>query len=151
MIRLVLFLLLNFGALGLGSYLMGEGPMGLWYQELNKAPWTPPGWVFGAAWTLIMVALSIYMSKAVQVPQWSKTLIVLYALQWVLNVSWNPLFFMFHKMGASLVVMLLLIAVVAAMALVGKKELPLASWWLTPYLLWLSIAATLNGYALMHN
>ncbi len=148
---LLLFLLLNFGALGLGSYLMGDGPQGVWYQALEKAPWTPPGWVFGAAWTFIMITFSIYMSKAVQVKEMRTVFIWLFAVQWVLNVSWNPLFFMFHNMGWSLVVMLLLIAVVAALAIVGKKSLPLASWWLTPYLLWLSIAATLNGYALVHN
>ena len=41
--RLLLFFVLNFSALALGSYLMGEGPMGSWYTNLNKAPWTPPG------------------------------------------------------------------------------------------------------------
>lgn len=65
--RLVLFFVLNFGALALGSYLMGEGPLGSWYTNLNKAPWTPPGWVFGASWTLIMICLSLFMNKAVQV------------------------------------------------------------------------------------
>ena len=44
--RLLFFLLLNFGGLALGSFLMGEGPTGMWYSNLNKAPWTPPGWVF---------------------------------------------------------------------------------------------------------
>ena len=61
--RLTLFLIVHFAALGLGSALMGTGPMGNWYQDLNKAPWTPPGWVFGAAWTLIMIFLSIAMAK----------------------------------------------------------------------------------------
>ena len=36
--RLLFFLLLNFGALALGSFLMGEGPTGIWYSNLNKAP-----------------------------------------------------------------------------------------------------------------
>ena len=51
--RLLFFLLLNFGALALGGFLMGEGPSSAWYSNLNKAPWTPPGWVFGASWTVI--------------------------------------------------------------------------------------------------
>jgi tryptophan-rich sensory protein len=25
------------------------------YLNLNKAPWTPAGWVFGAAWTSVML------------------------------------------------------------------------------------------------
>ena len=50
-----LFLLLNFGALAIGSYFMNNGPQSNWYLTLNKAPWTPPGWVFGVAWTTIMI------------------------------------------------------------------------------------------------
>ena len=47
---LILFLVLNFGALGIGTILMDNGPQSLWYT-FNQAPWTPMGWVFGAAWT----------------------------------------------------------------------------------------------------
>lgn len=46
---LILFLVLNFGALGIGTILMDNGPQSLWYTSLNQAPWTPMGWVFGAA------------------------------------------------------------------------------------------------------
>jgi tryptophan-rich sensory protein len=60
--NLILFLVLNFAALGIGSFLMGSSPVeNSWYQSLNLAPWTPPGWVFGAAWTTIMTLFSIYM------------------------------------------------------------------------------------------
>jgi benzodiazapine receptor len=62
LVRIIVFAVLNFGALGIGVYLMGQGATSDWYQGLNKAPWTPPGWVFGAAWTTIMVFFSIYMS-----------------------------------------------------------------------------------------
>ena len=58
-----LFLVLNFGALGVGGFLMGSSPaQNTWYFSQNLAPWTPPGWVFGAAWTLIMLLFSVYMT-----------------------------------------------------------------------------------------
>ena len=57
----VLFLLINFGGLAFGSWLMNNGPMTDWYADLNKAPWSPPGWVFGFAWTTIMVCFSFYL------------------------------------------------------------------------------------------
>ena len=101
--RLPLFFVLNFGALALGSYLMGEGPMGSWYTNLNKAPWTPPGWVFGASWTLIMICLSIFMNKAVQIEALSKTILWIYGVQLVLNILWNPLFFDLHWVGIALI------------------------------------------------
>ncbi|MDH3796458.1 MAG: tryptophan-rich sensory protein, partial [Flavobacteriaceae bacterium] len=61
-LRLIVFLVLNFGALALGSLFTNMGISSDWYSELSKAPWTPPGWVFGAAWTTIMLCFSVYMA-----------------------------------------------------------------------------------------
>ena len=58
-----IFLAINFGGLAFGSWLMNNGPTSDWYSNLNKAPWTPPGWVFGVAWTTIMICFSIYLAK----------------------------------------------------------------------------------------
>jgi benzodiazapine receptor len=149
--RLILFFILNFGALALGSYLMGEGPLGSWYTNLNKAPWTPPGWVFGAAWTLIMVCLSLFMNKAVQVESLGNTILWIYAVQLVFNIAWNPLFFDLHWMGWALVEIIILVFIVGAMALIAKPHLPKVTWLLTPYVVWLCIAITLNAYALQNN
>ena len=149
--RLVLFFILNFGALALGSYLMGEGPLGTWYTNLNKAPWTPPGWVFGASWTLIMICLSIFMNKAVEIESMRNTILWVYAIQLVFNIAWNPLFFDLHWMGWALVEIIILVFIVGAMALIAKPHLPKVTWLLTPYVVWLCIAITLNAYALQNN
>lgn len=149
--KLLVFFILNFGALALGSYLMGEGPTGNWYTNLNKAPWTPPGWVFGAAWTLIMVCLSIFMNKAVQIEALRKTILWIYGVQLVLNILWNPLFFNFHWTGLALIEIITLVFVVGFMALKAKPYLPQLTWLLTPYAVWLCVAITLNAYALQNN
>ena len=60
-LRVIIFLVLNFAALGLGGLFTSKGVPSDWYQHLNKAPWTPPGWAFGFAWTLIMICFSFYM------------------------------------------------------------------------------------------
>ena len=126
--RLVFFFLLNFGALALGSYLMGEGPTGNWYTNLNKAPWTPPGWVFGASWTLIMVCLSIFMNKAVQIDSLRTSILWIYAVQLVLNILWNPLFFNLHWTGFALIEIITLVFVIGFMALKAKPYLPQLTW-----------------------
>src|SRR6056300_2016644 len=149
--RLILFFILNFGALALGSYLMGEGPLGSWYTNLNKAPWTPRGWVFVASWTLIMVCLSLFMNKAVQVESLGNTILWIYEVQLVFNIAWNPLFFDLHWMGWALVEIIILVFIVGAMALIAKPHLPKVTWLLTPYVVWLCIAITLNAYALQNN
>lgn len=48
-ISTTLFLLLNFAGLAIGGLFTGNAVSSEWYQNLAKAPWTPPGWVFGAA------------------------------------------------------------------------------------------------------
>ena len=49
-----LFGVLNFVGLAIGGLATGPGVSSDWYAGLDKAPWTPPGWVFGAAWTAVM-------------------------------------------------------------------------------------------------
>ena len=147
---LILFLVLNFGALALGGYLQGEGPGGIWYQSLNLAPWTPPGWVFGAAWTLIMIGLSIYTAALVKVEK-SPTIYILFSLQLVLNVLWNPLFFKYQLSGWSLFVIIALFLVVFAMTAISIKPLKWQWTLMIPYVIWLAIATSLNAYVLIKN
>ena len=137
--KLLVFFILNFGALALGSYLMGEGPMGSWYSDLNKAPWTPPGWVFGAAWTIVMVCLSIFMNKAFQIEALRTSILWIYGIQLALNILWNPLFFNLHLTGLALIEIITLVFVVGFMALKAKPYLPKATWLLTPYVMWLAL------------
>ena len=149
--RLLVFFILNFGTLALGSYLMGEVPTSSCYTNLNKAPCTPPGWVFGASWTLIMICLSIFMNKAVQIEALRTSILWIYGVQLVLNILWNPLFFNFHWTGLALIEIILLVFVVGFMAIKAKPYLPQLTWLLTPYVIWLTIAITLNAYALQNN
>jgi tryptophan-rich sensory protein len=48
--RIILFIVINFSALAIGSYFTENGVSSDWYMSLEKAPWNPPGWVFGVAW-----------------------------------------------------------------------------------------------------
>jgi len=61
-LRLIIFLVLNLGALALGGLFTNKGVPSDWYIGLIKAPWTPPGWVFGVAWTTIMICFAVYMA-----------------------------------------------------------------------------------------
>ena len=61
---ILFFIILNFGALAIGGSFTADGVASDWYQNLSKAPWTPPGWVFGAAWTFLMMCYSIYLAFA---------------------------------------------------------------------------------------
>lgn len=144
------FLLLNFGALALGGLFTGTGVTSEWYAELHKAPWTPPGWVFGAAWTSIMICYAFYIGVA-----WFRTKkrasLISYGLQWVLNVAWNPLFFYFHESAVALVVIVSLTAVLLTQLIVFNKKMRWTSVLLLPYIVWLGIATSLNLYIVLSN
>lgn len=149
--RLLLFLLLNFGALGLGGLFTGAAVTGDWYTNLNKAPWTPPGWVFGFAWTSIMICFSIYMAQLWPLVENKNVIITLFVLQWVLNVAWNPVFFYFHLSGIALVVIILLTLLIGYMLFNYLFTLKWSSTLLLPYFVWLLIATSLNAYIVFKN
>lgn len=146
----VIFLVINFGALAIGSWLMANGPQTDWYINLNKAPWTPPGWVFGVAWTTIMVCFSIYMANLYLNISSSKV-IFLFSIQFILNVIWNYIFFNQHFIGFGLVVIMLLTALVTIFLYDYRNILQTKTLLILPYFIWLCIATSLNMYILIHN
>jgi len=149
--RIIIFLVLNFAALGLGGLFPSTGVASDWYVNLNKAPWTPPGWVFGAAWSTIMICFALYMAYAWEKESNKKLLIGLFSVQWVLNISWNPVFFKFHAMLMALILITSLTALVAYFLFSYWPQMKSKSILILPYFLWLLIATSLNAYALIYN
>lgn len=149
--RLFLFFLINFGGLALGGFFTGKGVPSDWYTNLNKAPWTPPGWVFGTAWTIIMICFSFYMAKLWILTTNKKLLIALFVFQWILNFGWNPVFFFHKDVLGGLVIISLLTMLVSYFLFYYLKSMKMASLLIAPYFLWLLIATSLNGYILFNN
>ena len=149
--RLILFLVINFGALAVGGIFTSAGVSSSWYENIQKAPWTPPGWVFGAAWTSIMIFFSIYLSTAWPKIENKKILIGLFTLQWMLNVGWNPIFFYYQNMLLGLAVILLLTFLIGFILIFYWKEVKFISLFILPYFVWLIIATSLNWYILLKN
>ena len=147
----ILFLIINFGALAIGSWFMGDAVSGEWYSNLNKAPWTPPGWVFGAAWTLIMICFSIYLSYLFSIRN-SKFVIAVYTSSVLLNVSWNYFFFNQQLTTLGLVnIVLLTLLIIYFFITFGDDKLSRLKYLLLPYIIWLCIATSLNGYVVFNN
>lgn len=149
-IHLIIFFIVNFAALGIGGLLQGEGPMGEWYQNLHQAPWTPPGWVFGAAWFTIMICFSFFMDALSRLEERNK-LISLFSLQFVLNVIWNAIFFKYHMIGLSLIMIIALTILVGYFLFAYGEKLKIKVWLIAPYFIWLCIATSLNAFAWLNN
>lgn len=147
---LLLFLIINFGGLAFGSWLMSNGPLEAWYTNLNQAPWTPPGWVFGVAWSLIMLCFSVYLAYLFTLKNDLK-LKTTFGIQLFLNVIWNYIFFNQHQVLLGLVTIIALTVVVFYFFFQYKKTLKNLSFLLLPYMIWLLIATSLNAYILINN
>jgi benzodiazapine receptor len=146
----LLFLAVNFGGLAIGSWLMNNGPLSNWYTNLQQAPWTPPGFVFGIAWTLIMVCFSIYLGKLFTEDNTSKNRSI-FLIQFILNVSWNFIFFNQHLVLCALINILLLTSLIFVYFFKLSSAVNNYKYLLLPYMLWLCIATSLNLYILVHN
>jgi tryptophan-rich sensory protein len=129
---------------------MNNGPTSDWYISLNQAPWTPPGWVFGVAWTTIMICFSIYMALLYQQTPTIK-IKWLFLIQFILNVIWNYIFFNQQQIALGLIVILGLTIVVATFMFSFANKLKFKTLLILPYFLWLCIATSLNAYIFLNN
>lgn len=148
--KIFLFLVLNFTALAIGGLFTGNGVSSMWYQNLNKAPWTPPGWVFGVAWSSIMLLFSVYMTYLIQLDRSNKVLI-LFSVQFVLNIFWNYLFFNQHLIILGLLNIIFLTFLMLYFLIAYKNILKNKSFYVLPYCAWLVLATSLNLYIALYN
>jgi tryptophan-rich sensory protein len=140
-LSLVLFLILTVG----GGLLIGTLTLpDAWYAALAKPPWTPPGWVFGPAWTLlyVLIALAGYRTWR-RAP--SGPAMQLWAGQMLLNFSWSPIFFRAHLIEAALVVIAGLLLVILAFIARSWRSDRVTAWLFVPYALWVVFALSLNA------
>lgn len=144
------FFIINFGGLAIGNLLMHNGPRSHWYFQLEKAPWTPPGIVFGIAWSFIMICFSIYLGKLFCNKVTKEKSFVLGG-QVLLNVSWNYIFFNQHLIVLGLVCIVLLTALIFFSFFTFRKNIKNYKYLLLPYMIWLCIATSLNLYIVVYN
>ena len=146
---LLFFILVNFTGLAIGSLWTDPGVNSEWYQNIIKAPWTPPGFVFGLSWTLIMVCFSIFMSNLYERKDGTFNPIIL--VSWFLNIVWNPLFFYLHWTWISASVIVALTFVIGYLIHQTRKRYNKLWLLLLPYFVWLNIATSLNLFTALTN
>jgi tryptophan-rich sensory protein len=129
---------------------MNNGATSDWYINLNKAPWTPAGWVFGAAWTSVMLFFSVYMTFLYQNLKIQKV-ILLYSVHLLLNISWNFIFMNKHMTILGLIDISLLTILIFYFLIAYSKILNNMRFFVLPYCIWLLIATSLNLYIVIYN
>ncbi len=118
-----------------------------WYRSLHKAPWNPPDWVFGPAWTLLYLAMAwavSLVSLSSASAREKRTAYALFFAQLFFNGLWSFLFFGLHSPFLALIDLVILLFIVAAACRVFFWIHKGAGLLLVPYLLWLVYALSLN-------
>ena len=141
----LLWVLLSEAVGALSGWLTREGTK-IYAQTIVKPPFSPPGWVFPAAWSILYALMGIGAARIYQ-SQPSKARsqgLNLFIVQLVVNFFWSPIFFNLQAFGFALLWILLLWGLVLGMKRVFRKVDALAAKLQIPYLIWLTFAAYLN-------
>uniref|UniRef100_A0A0C9QLH7 TSA: Wollemia nobilis Ref_Wollemi_Transcript_28336_779 transcribed RNA sequence n=1 Tax=Wollemia nobilis TaxID=56998 RepID=A0A0C9QLH7_9CONI len=148
---LILSVALPIGIGFLGS-LVGNGGNSEWYKQLKKPPWTPPNWAFPVVWTILYALMGIAAWRVWIHAGFERQSIALgiYLFQLLLNFLWTPLFFGLHSLSAALADIVLLWFAIAATIYLFWHIDAMASYLLVPYILWVTLASTLNLYIWIH-
>lgn len=139
--------------LGISGSLFTFDAMMEWYPSLVKPSFTPPNWVFGPVWTVLfsLLGVSIYMIwQRSQHPLFKKALI-LFIIQFALNIFWNLFFFGLRSPIMGLLEILILFTSVILMIATFMKIHKPAGLLQIPYVLWLCVATALNIGVLVLN
>ncbi|HEU0134418.1 MAG TPA: TspO/MBR family protein [Allosphingosinicella sp.] len=117
-----------------------------WFDALRKPEIMPPGWMFGAAWTIlyILLGLSLALILHAKGARGRGPALSLFVLQLLLNYAWSPLFFAYHQVDAAFWTILAMIAISAVTAVLFWRIRRSAGLLMLPYLAWLCFAATLT-------
>jgi len=132
---------------GIISGLLSMDGMQIYDATVQKAPLTPPGWVFAVAWTILYALMGIGVCLVVknEKTQGKSCCVNLFIAQLIVNFFWSLIFFNAQAFAGALVWLVLLWVLVLAMTICFSKVSPTAAWLQAPYLLWLSFAAYLNA------
>lgn len=143
--QLIVCLLIPLAVGALSALLSGSGMAA--FEQINKPPLSPPGWLFPIVWTVLYLLMGfaswlVLTSGAPQ--QQIKKALTVYGLQLTVNFFWSIIFF-----GAVLYLFafawLVLLWVLIIWNMVKFYEIRrLAGELLLPYFLWVTFAGYLN-------
>lgn len=137
----------------LSGTLAQSGPDNAWFAALAKPSLYPPPATFGIVWTILYVLMGVALAMvlAARGARGRGTAAIAFAVQFMLNLAWSPVFFGAHLLTGGLIVIALLDVAVLMTAVLFWKVRPVAAMLLVPYLLWIVFATYLNFALLQAN
>ena len=124
----------------------GSGYGNAWFDALQKPAIMPPGWMFGAAWTILYILLGLALAMILNArgARGRPLALALFFAQLLLNYSWSPIFFALHEIRLALFVIAAMLGLSIAATVRFAKIRRAAALLMLPYLAWLCFAGFLN-------
>ena len=127
--------------------------MNNWYKNLNRAPWSPPSYVFGIIWPVLYFLMTISFFLV-----WKNkncypycSALSFFLIQLMFNISWTTIFFYYKRTLLALIDIILIICFTIITYIKFTKINKIAAYLLIPYLCWLFVAFSLNMYIVLFN
>ncbi len=130
----------------LSGTISGSAEENGWYQTLIKPDVQPPGWAFGVVWPTLyfLIGLAFAMVLHARGARSRGLAIGLFVTQFLVNLSWSPVFFGQHKVTTAFYIILVMIVLGIATTVAFAQVRKAAAWLMVPYLIWISFASILN-------
>lgn len=118
-----------------------------WYQFLRKPAFSPPNYIFGPVWTMLylFMGISFYL---IWIKGWKnqkvKKALTFFFIQLTFNFVWSLLFFGLRFPLLGLIDIIILWVMILLTIMKFQKISKIASYFMIPYLLWVTFASLLN-------
>ncbi len=124
-----------------------------WYHGLVQPSFTPPDWLFGAAWGVLYILMGVagFFLTRQGLRREIRPALLLFIGQLALNALWTPVFFGRQEVGWALLILTALIFITAWLLKQLWNVCRTAFWLLVPYIAWLGFAWSLNYAILLLN
>tara|TARA_Y100001970_G_scaffold260973_1_gene343594 strand:- start:754 stop:1221 length:468 start_codon:yes stop_codon:yes gene_type:complete len=122
-----------------------------WYSLLVKPSFNPPDWIFAPVWSTLYLMMTIAIWIFWHSKDRNINTVFIYFIHLIINTTWSVVFFVFHKIFFSLIVLIILIILITILILRFKRVNMLSYFLMIPYLLWCCFALILNLSLLVLN
>ncbi len=132
-------------AVGGVSALLTSGNMKL-FEEIEKPPLSPPGWLFPVVWTIlyVLMGIALYLVVTTKTRENKTPAYISFGVQLFFNFFWSIIFFNAQAyLFAFIWLLLLWVAIVVNIYFFNKINSTSAKL-LIPYLIWVIFAGYLN-------
>ena len=138
------WLTLTFAAAAIGG--IASSTSGVFYRQLVRPGWAPPGWLFAPVWTVLyaLMGVAAWLVWRVRGLRAARVALSLFVVQLVLNSLWTWLFFAWKQGALAFAEILVLWALIVGTMVAFWRARPLAGCLLIPYLAWVTFASVLT-------